>query len=390
MKKIFLILSALAFSAVAWADELSIVESVPAETIYGSTMTLRPVPVWLEMIKSARKSLDIEEFYVENSENGELAPVIEAIKSAAASGVKVRIIFEKAMLSASSKNLPIFKGENIEVRIIDFKKIHGGVQHSKFFVVDGEQVYTGSQNFDWRSLSQIHELGVRIKSRRAAEDFLSVFEADWQMAKNPHKKVKIKTSISCRKPLKASLNGSDTSFCLAFSPKGGGKYNSEIEEMIRLINSARKSVFGQVMTYSDKGKFNELEKAFVAAAERGVKVRLIFSDWALGPKKDSAIRKLAGHENIEIKISSIPEFSGGFIPFSRVEHLKYISVDGSSLLVSSSNWGRDYFYQTRGASVIISGASAGAIASDIFERGWNSPYVYVFDPSVEYEAKKRS
>lgn len=389
MKKIFLI-SILAFSAAASADELNIVESVPAETVYGSAMTLRPVPVWLEMINSARKSLDIEEFYVETSDSGDLAPVIEAIKSRAAAGVRVRIIFDKAMLFTSSKYLPLFSGENIEVRIIDFKKIHGGVQHSKFFVADGEQVYTGSQNFDWRSLSQIHELGVVIKSRKAAEDFSAVFNADWEMAENPNKKAKIKTSISCKKPLKASLNGSEVSFCLAFSPKGGGKYNSEIEEMIRLINSARKNIFGQVMTYSDRGKFNELEKAFIAAAERGVKVRLIFSDWALGPKKDSAIRKLSRCKNIEIKISSIPEFSGGFIPFARVEHLKYISADGSSLLVSSSNWGRDYFYQTRGASVIITGAAAGVIASDIFERGWNSPYVYVFDPSVEYKAKKRS
>ena len=45
--------------------------------------------------------------------------------------------------------------------MIDIGTVAGGVQHAKFFIVDGEEVFLGSQNFDWRALKHIHELGVR-------------------------------------------------------------------------------------------------------------------------------------------------------------------------------------------------------------------------------------
>ena len=71
---------------------------------------------------------------------------------------------------------------NIEVRMIDFGKIGGGgIQHSKFFIVDGEQVFFGSQNFDWRALKHIHEIGVRIHHRQAASAYLDIFNLDWQL-----------------------------------------------------------------------------------------------------------------------------------------------------------------------------------------------------------------
>jgi phospholipase D3/4 len=116
---------------------------------------------------------------------------------------------------------------------------------------------------------------------------------------------------------------------------------------------------------------------------------LIFSDWNLGPKKDASIRKLARIENIEIKISSIPINSKGFIAFSRVEHLKYLTGDGDKSFISTSNWGYDYFYNTRGAALLIDGLSAAKILEDIFDRDWNSPYVFAFDPKAKYENKRK-
>lgn len=34
-------------------------------------------------------------------------------------------------------------------------RLTGGVLHSKFWVVDGQHVYVGSANMDWRSLTQV-------------------------------------------------------------------------------------------------------------------------------------------------------------------------------------------------------------------------------------------
>ncbi|MEW5950298.1 MAG: hypothetical protein GX447_00845 [Elusimicrobia bacterium] len=389
MLKIAAFLLIFNFSAFS-QDELIPAESVPSETIYGSSLTLRPLEVWLDMINSAKKTLDIEQFYVESEKGKEMEPIIKAVRKKAREGVKVRAIFDKAMLKTSKKYLFLFKGKNMSYRIIDFKKIGGGVQHSKFFIVDGKEVYVGSQNFDWRSLSQIREFGFRIKSEKAAADFMKIFESDWAGAKNPKKDSfkEIKTDISCENPQKGVLLGKEVSYCLAFSP-AGGKYPSEINEILKIINSAKKEISAQVMTYSDKKKFYELEEAFLYAAQREVKVRLIFSDWALGEKKDSALRKLCGKKNIEIKISSIPVSSRGFVPFSRVEHLKYLTADGDMLIASTSNWGKDYFYETRGAAVIIKGETAGLLGKDLFETAWKSPYVFDFECTKQYQAKRR-
>lgn len=390
MKKIIFLFSLL-FPLYVFADEIFPVESVPLETVYGSSLTLRPIDVWLDMINSAKESIDIEQFYLESKEGEGMESVLKAIESAAERGVKIRVIFEKAMINVSSKYLPLLSHKNIEVRIIEFRKIAGGIQHAKFFIVDRSDAYVGSQNFDWRSLTQIHELGVRLKSKKAALALSKIFESDWESALgNNASKKQIKIGVSCSKPEKASFLNEEVKWCMAFSPDSGGKYTSEIDEMVKIINSSRESVVAQVMTYSGKNRFDILEKAFISAAKRGVKVRLIFSDWAIGRGKESAIKKLSGVENIEIKISSIPEFSGGFIPFSRVEHLKYICSDKRILMISTSNWGYDYFYQTRGVAVVIEGPAAGRLGEDIFERSWNSPYVFVFDPQTKYEARKKS
>ncbi len=57
--------------------------------------------------------------------------------------------------------------------------IAGGVMHAKYFIVDSENLFVGSQNMDWRALIHIHELGVRVKNKYLANTFQEVFEFDW-------------------------------------------------------------------------------------------------------------------------------------------------------------------------------------------------------------------
>ena len=51
-----------------------------------------------------------------------------------------------------------------QVKNLDFNKLMGaGVLHTKLWLVDGKHFYVGSANFDWRSLTQVKELGVLVK-----------------------------------------------------------------------------------------------------------------------------------------------------------------------------------------------------------------------------------
>ena len=314
------------------------------------------------MINGAVKTLDFEEFYIADKPGEALEPVLAAVKAAAARGVKVRFIVEKAMMGETSKALPALTAEkNIEARVIEFRKIAGGVQHAKFFIVDGREVYVGSQNFDWRALSQIHELGARIKSERAARDFGRIFEADWALAGGADPRTlfgKAEKPLNAAHPETALVRGAKVGYHLAFSPAGfiPAGFDSELSAMMRMITNSQKTIHAQVMTYSlfphgKKIRWEELDKALRAAGKRGVKVDLIFADWSMGGKDEKDIKALAQAKNVSVKISVLPRHSRGFVPFSRVDHSKYLVFDGKKALLSTSNWAPTVFrYPARRSS----------------------------------------
>jgi len=400
MMKILLGLAMVLAAAPLKAAELQFAESVPEGTVYGSTLAARPQAVWLEMIAASSKTLDMEQFYIADEKGRALEPVIAAVKAAAARGVKVRFIADSKMMEETGKTLPALKAAGVDARVIDFKKIGGGIQHSKFFVSDGREVYVGSQNFDWRSLTQVHEIGLRIKSARAAADFGLVFEGDWAAAGGAGTKrmfpKKRRMSVTAASPEKATLNGAGVSYSLAFSPEPviPAGADSEIRELLAAIAAAKRSIDGQVMTCSlaehGSARWAELDSALRNAAARGVKVRLVFADWAMGGKSDRDIKALARTDNITVKISSLPEAPSGFIPYARVEHCKYMVLDGETSYVTTNNWGPGYFLTTRGAAVFIRGAAGAAALEDIFSRTWDGPYVQPVDPLKEYQPVKRS
>lgn len=383
------------------AAELTLVQTVPDETVYGSTLAARPVETWVEMMDGARATLDIEQFYIANKPGEPLEAVLEAVKRAAARGVKVRIIVDKVMMGESAGPLKELGAlENIEGRVIDYRKAFGGVQHSKFFIVDGREVFVGSQNFDWRALRHIHELGLRIESGRAAMTFATIFEEDWAIAGGavPTKRFKKPAfdPVSRKKPEAASFHGDKVSYHLAFSPEKSrpSSFGSEIKELLRVIKKAKKTLSVQVMSYAikdyDGTLWFDLDRALRAAGRRGVEVRVIFADWTMGKKDDVYIKELAAAKNVSVRISSLPEHSEGFVPFARVEHCKYLVADGKVTYLSTSNWGKSYFYATRDAAVIIDGEAAARALGDIFETAWNGPYVEPVDQEKKYKAVKRS
>ncbi|OGR77344.1 MAG: hypothetical protein A2X32_04035 [Elusimicrobia bacterium GWC2_64_44] len=397
MKKI--LLSLLLAAVPAGAAELQIVESAPDETVYGSTLAARPQAVWLEMIGASKKTLDIEQFYIADQAGEVLEPVLAAVKDAAKRGVKVRFLVDKVMLKESERSLPALKEAGVETRVIDFKKAGGGVQHAKFFIVDGAEAYVGSQNFDWRSLKHIHEVGVRIKSAAAAADLELVFRADWALAGGAEPRKMFdnkKVALSVSKPEKAQLGGGEVTYSLAYSPVGYAPKgaDTEISALLKALGAAKKTVRGQVMNYAlqehGSKRWAELDSAFRKAAARGVKVELVFADWTMGGKGDRDIKALAKTEGVHIKISSLPPHSSGFVPFARVEHSKYLVLDGETSYISTSNWGPGYFLTSRGVAVFIKGHAAAAVLEDIFAKTWAGPYVQPVDPMKEYQPVKRN
>ncbi|MGZ4804378.1 MAG: phospholipase D-like domain-containing protein, partial [Acidimicrobiia bacterium] len=175
-----------------------------------------------------------------------------------------------------------------------------------------------------------------------------------------------------------------------FSPQGylpdPGTW--DLPRLVALIDGAKRSVRVQVLTYRAKGRdgseFRELEDALKRASTRGVKVELLVSDWSKRPGTIEGLQALQAPPGLTVKILTIPRWSGGFIPFARVVHAKYMVVDGENAWVGTSNWERDYFTQTRNVGLIVEGAAFASRLDRFFQDNWSSPYAAEVDPKATY------
>ena len=371
-------------------EVLELVESVPVETTLDHPDLRDAYVVWPEMIDRAQKTLDFAEFYASDdpaNKQSRLETVTQAVERAAARGVKVRFLAEKVFQKTYPETLARLDAkENVEVRIYDFGAFGGGVLHAKYFLVDGREVYVGSQNFDWRSLQHIQELGARVVEPQVARAFADVFETDWALAGGGDRKARVRSGSYL---FPAAVG--DAQVTPVFSPTGWLPDSTlwDLPRLVEMIDRATSSVRVQLLTYKtvsrDGSYFDSLEAALRRAAVRGVRVQLLLADWSKSKGTIEGLQSLQVLPGIDVRMSTIPPFSGGFVPFGRVAHAKYLVVDGRRAWVGTSNWEGDYFYQSRNAGLVIDSPAVGAKLERFFEDSWGSPYAYDVDPCAAYE-----
>lgn len=358
---------------------VEVVQTVPVETSLAVPGIRESLEVWLEMIQGATTSLDIEQFYLSDKAGEPLAPVLAAIQEAGKRGVKVRLLADSKFFKTYPESiLAIGATKSSEARLIDFSKFGGGIQHAKFFVVDRKEVFSGSQNFDWRALKHIHEVGLRVVDAAAAEKVTAVFEKDWAMgtvAKPGGNHQEALTDTVAVEPAALSADILETvASPPAANPAG---VNPTEAALVKLISGAKKEIRVQVMDYSTKGSGGKpwlvLDKALKAAAARGVKVRLIV-DVGHVKNANAELKSLAKTKNVEVGAITIPEWSGGKIDYARLVHSKYLVADGGDCWVGSENWSEGYFRASRDLGFVVHSAEVSAKLVTIFDQLWASKY----------------
>lgn len=80
-----------------FAQDIEIIESTPTGTMLDNPGIRDAKDVWLEMINSAHRTLDFEEFYVSTEPGSALEKVLDGIAAAADRGVHVRLIVDACM-----------------------------------------------------------------------------------------------------------------------------------------------------------------------------------------------------------------------------------------------------------------------------------------------------
>ena len=124
------------------------------------------------------------------------------------------------------------------------------------------------------------------------------------------------------------------------------------------------------------------------AAKRNVKVKMIVSDWGKATEAEKYLKELSQVPNIEVKFSDIPEWSGGYISFARVEHCKYLVIDSAKCWLGTANWEKSYFYNTRNVGIVVWNKKITNILRNIFLKSWNGPYTELIKADVEYKARR--
>jgi phosphatidylserine/phosphatidylglycerophosphate/cardiolipin synthase-like enzyme len=365
-----------------------LVLTIPDEVVLNLPEMPQAAATWPEMIRAARRSIDIAQFYVYHRPDGPIEAVLAELEAAGARGVRIRFLVSNALLDEDTATIERLRRiPNTTVRILDYKSLNDGALHAKYWVVDGALAYVGSQNFDDRSLSHVQEMGLEVRDVRIARKLTEVFEIDWRIAESRRAPSTLHTS-SARTALSGDIE-------LVASPPEWNPPGMRAAEdaLVELIDSATKSIRIQLLSYGtvyDKRKYwNTIDAALRAAAVRGVKVKLMVAHWNTDTPAVDHLKSLSLIPNIEVRIVTIPEHSSGFIPYARVIHAKSMIIDDKTLWIGTSNWSRHYFDTMRNVELIVKRPPLAEQARDVHESLWSSPYAAPIDVTRSYPRPRR-
>lgn len=388
----FFLLSASTFS---WADfkipGFELVHAVPVGTDLATPDLRNPVEVWTGMFDRAQHRIDIGQFYASGQPASQLDTVIEHLQAAGRRGVTIRFLLEEKGLRMSDpatldrlRSIP-----NLTLHVLPYGQLTGGIIHAKYLVVDGREAFVGSQNFDWRSLTHIHETGVRISDPVVAAQVQAIFEQDWQAQE----------ALAKGKPVPQSRHTpsdqpTPTGNYLVASParyNPPGVRDSQIE-LPRLLAQAQHEVRVQLLDYAplsygpDKTRpyYPVIDNALRAAAARGVSIKLMVSHWNTGAPEIDYLKSLAVLPNVQVKIVTLPADPSGFIPFARVIHSKTMEIDGRLAWVGTSNWLGGYLDNSRNLEVVMQDHAMAERIRQLHEQLWNSPYADMISVTRTY------
>lgn len=376
---------------------VQLVQSIPEGTGLQSAELPYTLDVWLRMIRSARKTIDLAQYYVASAPGQPLEAVLSELERAAERGVRIRVLLSQKLLASYPDSYARLRAlPNTTVRAYDIAALTGGVLHAKYWIIDGDeptaassQAFVGSQNMDWRSLTQIHELGVLIHDRKVIFLLATLFAADWSFAETG------------RYPALAGPRDDPTPTdqvpieLLASPPQlTPPSIGAALPALLRLIAEAQTSLRIQLLDYSlsapPEARWDELDAALRKAASRGVRVELLVSHWNTSEPDISHLKELAQLPNFAVRIATIPELPSGFIPHARVTHSKYMVVDNTLLWLGTSNWARRYFYSSRNVELILRDAALARTGSRVFQTLWDSRYCQPIEPGKTYPPPRRS
>lgn len=175
----------------------------------------------------------------------------------------------------------------------------------------------------------------------------------------------------------------------------------DIDAILSIISEAGHYVDVAIMEYFPMIRFEKPKKYWpvlddairAAAFDRRVKIRMLVScgrdsapDMLAFLQSLAALDSRHEHISITIKIFIVPVGNQTDIPYSRVNHNKYMVTDKAAY-VGTSNWSGDYFTTTGGVGLVISqhaphptwNQTLQSQLKAVFDRDWHSEFAVYLD-----------
>ncbi len=176
-----------------------------------------------------------------------------------------------------------------------------------------------------------------------------------------------------------------------------------LDARLAITDSASSTLDIQYFIWQQDATGYLLAAHLLAAADRGVKVRLLLDDFSISASH-SDLFKLDGHPNIEVRVfnpwvsrrlrfSRAVEFLFHMGRLNRRMHNKTYIADGRFAIIGGRNIGDRYFgldepFVQDDLDVLLAGKAAADVSSS-FDAYWNSSIVYkvgLFAPPAEQDA----
>ena len=300
--------------------------------------------------------------------------VADALVAAVDRGVRVRVVLDGGpiggMTTRQRDQLDRLAAGGVDVRLIDGPHARFAYYHPKFAVADDEALVLTE---NWKPAGTggrgSRGWGVRIRSERTADALTSVFAHDADgIDAIPWRERRRNASF-------VEVDPASGSYDTAFEPASVEVENVRVltapgnagNATRRSIETANDTVDVISPRLDPSGPYFE---ALVAAAERGVDVRILLSNaWY----DEESNRELVDHVD-RLRDRGLPIEARIARPADRFEkiHAKGALIDGRTVLLGSLNWNRHAARENREVVVALRGEEPASYYGRTFESDWEA------------------
>ena len=290
----------------------------------------------IDKINAAQKSIHIASFEFD------LTPVAEALIAAKERGVDVRwVTDDEHGLEADEEpghgQFAMLEEAGIEVR----SDTRSALMHNKFWIFDGEAVWTGSTNVTVNGIFKQNNNVLYIRSTRLAAIYEAEFQEMWNGEFGPRSPSQLPNQS-------VTVNGFPIQ--VVFTSEDGALEQA----IIPRVKAAQKSIRFMAFSFTDY----PLAAAMIDRANNGVDVKGVFEK--VGSSTDSAELRTLYCAGVPARRDGNPSFL----------HHKVIIVDERIVMTGSLNYSTNAEESNDENVLIIDNPEIAALYMQEFERVW--------------------